>query len=212
MSTTCTRITRREQKIARTRANKLLHDMQKELEGTYKMTFRIAGSGCWGTMVKDPEGKYDLDYQIIITKNSKDYEKSVIKKPRHVKDTIRSAFDTLRNKGESFENSTTAITLVNKNESVPYSIDFVILTEIDGRMNIIKQNKHVNSPTYTWNQLPQHYTESYSYFKGLGPEEKKEIIDKVIVRKCKEKYHSDSNISSSEILIQEINNYRRNHS
>lgn len=209
MNLPCERISRKEQKIARTRANRLLCDLRKKLKGTYKMTFRLAGSGSWGTMVRDPNGKYDLDYQIIITKNSKDYEKSVINGPRHVKDTIRSAFDTLRNKGESFENSTTAITLVNKNESVPYSIDFVILTEIDGRMNIIKQNKHVNPPIYTWNQLPQHFDKTYRYFKGLEPEEKRKIIDKVIIRKCKEKYHSNSDISSSEILVQEINKHKQ---
>ena len=82
MSASCIRITRKEQKIARTRANRLMCDLRRKLKGTYKMTFRIVGSGCWGTMVKDSEGKYDLDYQIIITRNSKDYESSVIKNPR----------------------------------------------------------------------------------------------------------------------------------
>lgn len=171
------------------------------------MTFRIAGSGCWGTMVRDPEGKYDLDYQIIITRNSKDYESSVIGDPKKVKDTIRSIFVTLRNKGESFEDSTTAITLLNKKESVHYSIDFVILTEINGTMCVIRQNKKEIPPTYTWNELPSHFNESYRYFKGLNAKEKEEIIDKVVRRKCKEKYHSDSDISSSEILIQEINKH-----
>ena len=79
-------------------------------------------------------------------------------------------------------------------------------------MNIIKQNKHVEPPIYTWNQLPEHFGESYRYFKGLGPEEKKKIIDKVILRKCKEKYRPESDISSCEILIQEINNHKKNNS
>ena len=207
MKLTCTHITRKEQKIARTRANKLMCDLRRKLKGTYKMTFRIVGSGCWGTMVKDPEGKYDLDYQIIITRNSKDYESSVIKKPKKVKDTIRTTFNTLRNEGDSFKDSTTSITLINRSESIHYSIDFVILTEINGRMCVIRQNKKEKPPTYTWNQLPSRFNESYSYFKKLNPKEKQEIVDIVVRRKCKEKYHSDSDKTSCEILIEEIHNY-----
>ena len=210
MSAPCTRITRNEQKLARSRANELLSNLRKELKGTYRMTFRLAGSGSWGTMVRDPEGRYDLDYQIILTRNSKDYQQSVIGNPKKVKETIRAVFDSLRNKGESFKNSTTAITLLNKNESIHYSIDFVILTEINGTMCVIRQNKKANPPTYTWNELISHFGDSYRYFKDLDVKEKEEIIEKVIKRKCREKYHSDSDISSSEILIQEINNHRQN--
>ena len=163
----CERITRREQKIARTRANCLLQEMRKLLRDRYRMTFRIAGSGYWGTMVKRPDGSYDLDYQIFITHNSKDYEKSVKGDPKKVKNDIRNAFNKLRNKGESFHDSTTAITLTNETDSVHYTIDFVIVTDFDGKSNIIRQNKDLSPPVYTWNELPHKYEGSYRYFKNL---------------------------------------------
>ena len=202
----CERITRREQKIARTRANCLLQEMRQSLRDRYRMTFRIAGSGCWGTMVRKPDGSYDLDYQIFITRNSKDYE-SIKKDPKKVKDAIRGAFDRLKNKGESFKDSTTAITLTNSLESVHYTIDFVILTEIDGETNIIRQDKTSKPPRYFWNQLPQKYEDSYRYFKGLGSDEKRTIIDRVIERKCRELHKPVRDKSSSEIMIEEINNH-----
>ena len=173
------------------------------------MTFRIAGSGCWGTMVKRPDGSYDLDYQIFITHNSKDFENIVIKHPEIVKNDIRAAFDNLKNKGESFKDSTTAITLINKNESVHYSIDFVIITDIDGKSNIIRQDKKSRPPRYFWNELPSRYNESYAFFKQLDWRGKKEIVDKVIIRKCQEMHKQIPDKSSSELLIEEINNHVR---
>ena len=204
----CERITRREQRIARTRANCLLQDMRRSLKGKYKMTFRIAGSGCWGTMVKKPDGSYDLDYQIFITHNSKDYD-TVLKDPKKVKNDIREAFNNIDNNRGSFKDSTTAITLIDKQESVPYTIDFVIITvNSSGKPQIIRQDKKSNPPRYFWNELPSKYNESYAYFKSLDWREKKEITDKVIERKCKKIYGKGSDDkTSSEILIEEINNH-----
>lgn len=203
----CERITRREQRIARTRANRLLQDMRHSLKGKYKVTFRIAGSGCWGTMVKKPDGSYDLDYQIFITHNSKDYD-IVLKDPKIVKNDIREAFNKNKNEGDSFKDSTTAITLINKQESVPYSIDFVIIINDNGKTKTIRQDKRSNPPRYFWNELPSKYDASYSYFKGLTWKEKEEITEIVRKRKCEKIYGKGSeDKSSSEILIEEINNY-----
>ena len=203
----CERIPRREQRIARTRANCLLQEMRRRLRDRYRMTFRIAGSGCWGTMVRKPDGSYDLDYQIFITRNSADYERSVKGNPKKVKDDIRNIFNDLRNEDESFHDSTTAITLSNKTESVHYTIDFVIVTDFDGKTNIIRQNKDLKPPIYTWNELPHKYEDSYRYFKKLPCEEKKTIVEKVIKRKCQNIHKQKPDKSSSEILIEEINNH-----
>ena len=177
------------------------------MKGKYKMTFRIAGSGCWGTMIRKPDGSYDLDYQIFITHNSKDFQESVINNPKKVKDDIRNTFTRLKNNGESFKDSTTAITLTNKNESVPYTIDFVIITDINGRSNIIRQDKKSKPPRYFWNELPSKYNESYTYFKKLDSEEKRDIIERVIRRKCQMIHNPNPDRSSSEIMIEEINNH-----
>ena len=158
-------------------------------------------------MVKKPDGSYDLDYQIFITQNSKDFEKTILKNPKKVKDDIRYAFNGLRNKGESFKDSTTAITLTNSQESVPYTIDFVIITRNNGKTQIIHQDKNSKPPRYFWNELPSKYDESYAYFKSLNWKEKKIVTDKVIERKCKEMHKPVPDKSSSEILIEEINNH-----
>ena len=67
----CNRVSKKECKVARQRALKLLNFVQQEISKKYKFSYRLVGSGKWGTMVKDERGQYDLDYQILLTKNSK---------------------------------------------------------------------------------------------------------------------------------------------
>lgn len=91
------------------------------------MWFKIAGSGVHGTMIRDSNGKYDLDYQIILTHNSPCYRRKDWN-PTKIKDDFFRTFQKHVGKGERFENSTTAITLVNDDKTRnPYSIDFVIM-------------------------------------------------------------------------------------
>ncbi len=70
------RVSKKKCKIARQRAHTLIGKVQKQLKDQYKFNYRLVGSGKWGTMIKDKDEKYDLDYQLILTKNSPYYKKN----------------------------------------------------------------------------------------------------------------------------------------
>ncbi|MDE5581784.1 MAG: hypothetical protein K2I95_10255 [Treponemataceae bacterium] len=210
------RVTKKQCAIARQRAHALLHDVQKTLNEKYKFAVRLVGSGAWGTMIEDEKGEYDLDYQMLLSKNSLLYKKNGdFPNPTEVKNDFISAFEKCR-KGkekEKIENSTTAITLTNE-DGKPYHIDFVIIKTLPENNFIIRRNNKKESPQrneFTWDELPQ-WNEVYSYFKSLSPNEKRHLIEKIIIpKKQKEKSKPEndaSKISSSELFIREVNNYR----
>ncbi len=116
------RVTKKECKVARQRALKLLQNIQKHLIKKYKFTYRLVGSGKWETMVKDEKGYYDLGYQILLTKNSKEYKNNKLKYATEIKQDFIGAFNKHISKNEKIENSTTAITLLN-NEGHKFHIE-----------------------------------------------------------------------------------------
>ena len=188
------RISKKQCRVANHRALKLIKDVQKELKSKYKFSFRLVGSGKWGTMVKDKNGDYDLDYQILLTKNSKEYKNNKLAQ------------------NERIENSTTAITLKNTNGHHFY-IDFVIIKLFPENNEIIRRNNKKETPSFnqfTWNELPK-LNQAYIKFKNLSPQEKKDLIENHIIpakynEKCKDE-NDKTKISSSEVFIREVNNY-----
>lgn len=207
----CYHITRSEQKIARARAHKLMCDVRKELP-RYKIEYHLVGSGAWGTMVNDRNDQYDLDYQIEITKNSKEYKEGNVnfKDVKKIKMDFIKAFKACSLDHEEFEDSTTAITLINGNNSKKYHIDFVIVFNFDDNvdhngLNIVRKNK--KDGTYTWNKLPYKNKDIYLQFKSLESSEKQMLInERIIPKKCKEKSNPTGK-SSYEIFLSEVNNY-----
>lgn len=202
------RISRKQCSVARSRALKLIQQVRKQLKDKYKFADRLVGSGKWGTMIEDENGEYDLDYQILLTKNSKDYDKS----PTEIKKDFLKAFESCKNANENFQNSTTAITLVNKNNQ-PFHIDFVIIRWFPENKEIIRRNNKVETPTrneFTWNQLPK-WNSAYLKFKELSPTLKQDLIDNhIIPAKIKEKNKSENDhtkISSAQVFVREVNNY-----
>ena len=207
------RVSKKKCKIARQRAHTLIGKVQKQLKDQYKFNYRLVGSGKWGTMIKDKDGKYDLDYQLILTKNSPYYKQN--KKyphPTEIKKDFILVFNKLIKDKECIENSTTAITLINK-DNKPYTIDFVIIREEREVYQIIRRNnkkesRHQNE--FTWNELPN-INYAYKKFKSLSLKEKLNLIlNNVIPRKIKEKNKKENDntkISSAALFIQEINNY-----
>lgn len=207
------RITKKQSSIARQRANKILRDVQKVLKNEYKFAKRLVGSGAWGTMIEDENGEYDLDYQILLTKNSKVYKENGFNDPTQIKRDFISAFDKSLNKNEKTEDSTTAITLINTDDK-PYHIDFVIIRIYPKNHEIIRRNNKRETPTInenTWNKLPQ-WNEAYDYFKSLPVNEKQHLIEDIIIpkkQKEKAKPENDSTkISSAALFVREVNNYR----
>ena len=208
------RISKKQSSIARQRATKIIHDVQRLLKSKYKFSPRLVGSGAWGTMIEDENGEYDLDYQLLLTVNSPVYKQSgEFPTPTEIKQDFLSAFEQAKKGQETFQNSTTAITLINK-DSKPYHIDFVIIKTFPDNDLIIRRNNKAETPSkneFTWNELPQ-WNEAYDFFRDLSPKEKQHLIENIIIPKKqieKAKPENDpSKISSSALFVREVNNYR----
>lgn len=208
------RVTRKECAIARQRAAAILRDVQIELNEKYKFATRLVGSGAWGTMIKDENGEYDLDYQMLLTKNSPVFkEEGDFPKPTELKTDFITAFNNCKKGEEKIENSKTAITLVNK-DNKPFHIDFVIIKTLPENNLIIRRNNKAETPQrneFTWNELPE-WNDAYSYFKSLPVNEKKHLIEDIIIpKKQKEKAkpeNDETKISSAALFVREVNNYR----
>lgn len=197
------RVTRKQSKVSRFRATKLISEVQKYLwNKKIKFTYKLVGSGAWWTIIKDKDGMYDLDYQIILTANS-----NYLNNPTELKKLFYASFYKLKSESEKLEDSTTAITLINEKEK--YSFDFVILKTFPDNKEIIRRNNDGTENKYTWNELKE-LSNLYKYFKYLLPKEKQIIIEKMVIpEKIKEKM-KDKNLRkpSYEILLSKINEYK----
>ena len=206
------RVTKKQSKIARHRAHNILNELHKVLKNNYIFSIKLVGSAAWGTIIEDQNGEYDLDYQILLTKKSKEYKENGFNNPTKIKQDFLTAFNKIKANGEVFQSSTTAITLINKNGK-PYHVDFVIIKTVPDNNLIIRRNNKKETPSYneyTWNELPK-FNEAYDTFKSLMPKEKQDLIENyVIPRKYKEKQKQEgdsSKVSSSQAFIEEVNNY-----
>ena len=206
------RVTRKQSKIARNRAHIIFQDVRAALKGKYRFATRLVGSAVWGTIIEDNNGKYDLDYQILLTKNSKAYKDDKFSNPTQIKRDFLAAFNSAAKPGEKFEDSTTAITLINKDDK-PYSIDFVIIRLFPDNNEIIRRNNKketISVNEYTWNELPG-YNKAYDKFKSLSLHEKQDLIENYIIpKKYKEKQKQEGDptkISSAQLFVMEVNNY-----
>lgn len=202
-------VTHRESKEARQRAHKLIEDVRKhkKIDGHYKFFCKIIGSRKRRCIVKDDNGKYDLDFQIVLTKNSKDGDSD----PTQIKKDFLSAFTDCKNKGERVEDSTTVVTVrCSKSQECfeasleKFSFDFVIIS-IDEEKRIRRNGKS----KYTWVELPSKNSYIYDRFNKLSLPQKDELLKeymlpKIIIEKAKPE---DQRMASIEIFYQEVNNY-----
>lgn len=193
-------------------AMELLRKLQIKLSSKYKFTYRLVGSCKWNTVIKDENGFFDLDFQILLTKNSNEFKNNKLSKASEVKEDFFNEISKQfsNEKHICVENSTTAITVINKIEK--YSIDIVIIKLFPDNHEIIRRNNKVNSSIneYTWNKLPK-YNLAYNKFNNLNNDDKMDLIQNYILpRKIKEKKKSDNDKtkkSSSEVFIEEVNKY-----
>lgn len=207
-------VTHREIKEARQRAHKLIEDVRKhkKIDGHYKFFCKIIGSRKRRCIVKDANGKYDLDFQIVLTKNSKDGDGN----PTQIKKNFLEAFTDCKNMGERVEDSTTVVTVrCSKGQKCfeepleKFSFDFVIIS-IDEEKRIRRNGQS----QYTWVELPSKNSYIYDKFNKLTLPQKDELLKEYILPKIKiEKAKpQDQRRASIEIFFQEVNNYyQRNH-
>lgn len=202
-------VTKRERKIANSRALKIVKNLQEYLSPKYKIDPKLVGSGRYNAVVCDENGIYDMDYQLILTNNCKckTFNANTIRKD------FFNALNEIKNENEKIENSTSVITVrVSNNKgkfqmkNEQFSFDFAIIIENDEGSFITRRDAENH---YTWNQLPSKNSDIYKKFYSLKYDKQKVIIEKVINRKIKEKAKpKEQRIPSSVIFMEEVNNYR----
>lgn len=202
-------VSRRECREARQRAHKLIEEIRKHklILNHYKFYCNIIGSRKRGCIVKDNNGKYDLDFQIVLTKNSKDGDDD----PTKIKQSFLRAFTDCENKGEKVEDSTTVVTVRCSKEqgkfnqkSEKFSFDFVIIS--------IDENKRIRRNginKYTWVELPSKNSYIYDRFKKLSLQQKDELLKKYLLPaiKIQKAKPEGQRIATIEIFYREVNNY-----
>lgn len=201
-------VTHNESKEARQRAAKLISDVRKheQIKGQYKFIHRPIGSGKRRCITKDADGKYDLDYQIVLTKNSKQGDGD----PTKIKADFFQAFTDCKKTNEKVENSTTVVTIrSSKTQGTfdpifeKFSFDFVIIS-IDEEKRIKR-----NGPNqFTWVELPSKNSYIYDKFDGLSKQDQRLLLEQYIIpRIIKEKNKGESiRIPSAHIFFEEVNN------
>ena len=202
-------VTNRESKESRQRVHKLVEDVRKHklIKGHYKFFCRIIGSRKRRCIVKDNNGKYDFDFQIVLTRNSKEGDNN----PTKIKQDFLRAFTDCKNNGEKVEDLTTVITVRclkdPKEFSVlteKYSFDFVIIN--------INEDKRIrrNGPNqYTWVELPTRNSYIYDRFNKLTISQKDELLKTWLLPRIKSEKEKPENVrkASIEIFYEEVNNY-----
>lgn len=198
-----------EYKEARARAQKLIHDVRKHpsIHKHYKFILRPIGSQNRRCVVKDNHGKYDLDYQIILTKNSKDGDSN----PTAIKKAFLRAFTECRNENEKVEDSTTVVTVrCSKNQGKfdtskeKFSFDFVIIS-IDEEKRIRRNGKS----EYTWNELPSRNSYIYERYKRMSGTQQRELLEKYLIPRIIEEKQKDESLRcpTIDLFYQEVNSY-----
>lgn len=206
------RVTKKQSSQARFLAKQLLDYLREELKDKYVFADRLVGSAQWNTIIVDENDFWDIDYQILLTSNSKEYKNNCLKNATQIKNDFFNCLNNAYkdNKNYRVENSTTAITFVNLKSG--YSIDFVIIRLFPTNDQIIRRNNKKNSTIneFTWNQLPK-LNDAYKKINLLSPLEKQNLIENyVLPRKAKEKHKNNndpSKKSSCDVFVEEVNNY-----
>lgn len=198
-----------EYKEARARAQKLIHDVLKHpsIHKHYKFVLRPIGSQSRRCVIKDNHGKYDLDYQIVLTKNSKDGDSN----PTAIKKAFLRAFTECKNENEKVEDSTTVVTVrCSKNQGKfnaskeNFSFDFVIIS-IDEEKRIRRNGKS----EYTWNELPSRNTYIYDRYKRLSSVQQRDLFENHLIPRIVNEKQKDESLRcpSIDLFYQEVNNY-----
>lgn len=202
-------ISRKASSEARQRAHRLVEDVRKhkKIKQNYKFVSRPIGSQTRRCIVQDINGKYDLDFQIILTKNSKVSESE----PTRIKSDFFEAFRDCARENEKVENSTTVVTIRCSKEdgkfkagSERFSFDFVIINS-DGDKRIKR-----NAPNeYTWTELPARHNEIYKKFKEMTHQEQRDMFENDLLPRIIEEKKKDESvrIPSVELFYQAVNRH-----
>ena len=193
---------------ARARANKLIHDVRKhkKIHKLYKFNIKLIGSQKRRCVIQDSNGKYDLDYQIVLTHNCKGSLK-----PTDIKKAFLCAFTECANKNEKAEDSTTVVTVRcsksnNKFDAdlEKFSFDFVIIDHTES-LRIRRNGKD----QYTWVELPSKNTYIYQRFNNLCGNAQRELLEEFVIPRVIEekKKHDSIRKPTIDIFYEGVNNF-----
>lgn len=154
-------VTKAEYKPLHQEATRILQKMQSQLKNEFPFTFQLIGSGKRRlvTRIKGGNKGFDLDYNLILKGNFRNY------KPQKVKQRFMNAMKNAL-KGSDFDfsdpkDSSSVITLQRvdqKNSKIKCSCDFAIICyDYDNESNLtgyqfLKNDK--NTGNYIWNFRP----------------------------------------------------------
>ena len=208
------RVTKKQSSEAREFAKEIMNYLHNELSDKYTFAERLVGSAQWNTILKDNNGFWDIDYQLLLTSNSEEYLKNGLKNATKIKNDFFNCLNEVFRNNRNFrvENSSTAVTLINLKDK--YSYDFVIIRLFPENKEIIRRNNKRNSSIneFTWNQLPK-FNDAYKKLDKLSPMKKQDLIENhILPRKIIEKQKNENDPtkkSSCEVFIEEVNNYVR---
>lgn len=130
----------------------VLDKLKLELEREYgiKAYVTLIGSGAHNMVTRNGEGPFDLDYNLVFTTISQEYEKA----PEHLKNLIRETLDDLINKKFSHgKGSTSSITYLAHSEDrkkVIFSFDVALIWERGSQYKLV-HDKGKN--LFIWNQI-----------------------------------------------------------
>lgn len=151
-------VTKAEYKPLKAEATRILQKMQSQLKKKFPFSFQLVGSGKRHlvTRIKNGNKGFDLDYNLILEGDCRDYD------AKKVKDCFISAMrNALKDSSFHFsdpKDSSSVITLQSvdrKNSKIKYSCDFAIICysyDEDSNLNGYKYLKNdKKSGNYIWN-------------------------------------------------------------
>lgn len=194
---------------ARRLADETFTELSNALKDEYKFYTQLVGSGVKGTIIRDADGRYDLDYQIILTHNSKVFKKNGKFDPTQTKKRFMGEIQKIL-KSSRLEDSTTAITLNDLDKD--YSIDFVIIDGTDDKnWKIVRRNNKGSNNEYTWNEMSE--IQGYSqYYGSLEELERLKLANKIMDLKVKDKKLLEDRRTGSYVLtMQAIKEHKDRH-
>ncbi len=195
-------------KEARQRAYKLVCDLRKhpKIYKLYRFNVKLIGSQKRRCVIQDSNGKYDLDYQVVLTNNCKG-----CLKPTEIKKAFLCAFTECANKNEKVEDSTTVVTVRcsksnNKFDAnlEKFSFDFVIIDSTESKR--IRRN---GKDQYTWIELPSKNTYIYERFNRLDGNIQRQLLEEFVIP-CvieEKKKHESIRKPTIDIFYEGVNNF-----
>ncbi len=205
-------LTNEETKVARNEFIQIIKEVRELLSKKYKFIIKSAGSDKYNFNIRNSNGEYDLDYLMILTKNSESeyYPNNPTKIRNEIFQTFQDVVQRKKYQTYNTEESTSVITLIKMDEKKrTWSYDICITKEFsnnkDANMDNIVRNSSGNNNdganTYTWNQLGL-INKGENWFEKLKAEKRKEIVNKIIEKKTESKKIGNKNDSQYKTTYQ----------